>query len=154
MKTRLAAVSRQFRETGAAPRTTLIHPSDSLQRRRSGIHRLLFASLALALMTGCSPSGPTASGPGMAYQNAKDFFSRGHSANYDHALDTLATLSTADPPNEYTDRARVLRAVILSGEFEGYKRLAEAYEKGSDKAREPGVKSEYQSLSRDTLRRA
>jgi hypothetical protein len=90
----------------------------------------------------------------MSYESAKDFFAKGHSANYDHALDTLATLSNADPPNDYTDRARVLRAVILSGEFEGYKRLAEAYQKGADKATDSGVKSEYAGLYRDTMRRA
>jgi hypothetical protein len=154
MKTRLAAASRRSAGAGAAPGNTLIHPNNALRSRRSGIPRLVFASLALALMAGCSSSGPKASGPGMAYESARDFFARGHSANYDHALDTLATLSTADPPNDYTDRARVLRAVILSGQFEGYRRLAEAYQKGADKATDSGVKSEYSGLYRDTLRRA
>jgi len=90
----------------------------------------------------------------MAYQNAKDFFGRGHSANYEHALDTLATLSSADPPNDYTNRARVLRAIILCGEFEGYKRLAEAYQTGADHTSDSAVKSEYTGLYRDTIRRS
>ena len=152
MKTRLAAVSR--RSGGpAAPRSTLILNS-ALRSRHSHIRRLVIASLALELMAACSSSGPKVSSPGMAYESAKEFFAKGHSANYDHALDTLATLSTADPPNDYTDRARVLRAVIISGQFEGYKRLAEAYQKGADKATESAVKSEYTGLYRDTLRRA
>jgi hypothetical protein len=90
----------------------------------------------------------------MAYQNAKDFFARGHSANYEHALNTLAALSSADPPNDYTNRARVLGAIILCGEFEGYKRLAEAYQKGADHASDHAVKSDYTGLYRDTMRRS
>ena len=135
MKTCLPTAHRQPARSGLAPRNISIRLNNvTLQYRRSGLGRLIFPGLALILMVGCSSSTPKLTGPGMSYQNAKDFFSRGHSANYEHALDTLATLSSADPPNEYTDRARVLRAIILSGEFEGYKRLAEAYEKGSDKA--------------------
>lgn len=122
--------------------------------RHWGVCRLAFATLALALMAGCSSSAPKLSGPGMSYESAKEFFARGHSANYDHALDTLETLSDADPPNDYTNRARVLRAVIFSGEFEGYKSLAEAYEKGADKATDSGVRSEYSVLYRDNMRRA
>jgi hypothetical protein len=155
MKTCLPMAHRQPARSGLAPRNISIRLNNvTLQYRRSGLGCLIFPGLALILMVGCSSSTPKLTGPGMSYQNAKDFFSRGHSANYEHALDTLATLSSADPPNEYTDRARVLRAIILSGEFEGYKRLAEAYEKGSDKAREPGVKSEYEGLYRDSSRRA
>jgi hypothetical protein len=155
MKTCLPAAHRQPARSGAAPGNISIRPNKvALQYRRSSLGRLIFSGLALTLMASCSSSTPKVTGPGMSYQNAKDFFSRGHSANYDHAIDTLATLSNADPPNEYTDRARVLRAIILSGQFEGYKRLAEAYEKGSDKARESDVKSEYEGLYRDTLRRA
>jgi len=155
MKTRLAAAPRLPARTWAAPEDRLTRPDGLASgERRFGLCRLFFASLALALMAGCSSSTPTATGPGASYQNAKDFFARGHSANYDHALDALAALSDADPPNDYTERARVLRTVILSGQFEGYRTLAEAYEKGAGKATDSEVKSDDTSLSRDTLRRA
>jgi hypothetical protein len=122
MKTCLPTARRQPARTGLAPRNISIRLNNvTLQYRRSGLGRLIFPGLALILMAGCSSSTPKLTGPGVSYQNAKDFFSRGHSANYEHALDTLATLS---------------------------------YEKGSDKAREPGVKSEYADLYRDTSRRA
>ncbi|HXJ91667.1 MAG TPA: hypothetical protein VMT20_02155 [Terriglobia bacterium] len=155
MKSRLTAAPRQMARAGAAPRNIPVHPNNiSSRHRHSNLCCLILFGLALALMAGCSSSGPKLTGPGITYQNAKDYFSRGHSANYDHALDALATLSDADPPNDYTDRARVLRAIILSGQFEGYKSLAEAYKKGSDKTTESGLKSEYDELYRDTLRRA
>lgn len=155
MNTRLAAASRRCTTAGAAPGNLSIDSNSGVTPNRdSGICRLAFAALALAVMVGCSSSTPNATGPGAAYQSATEFFARGHSANYDHALDTLSTLSDADPPNAYTDRARVLRAVILSGQFEGYRSLAEAYQKGSDSATDSAVRSEYASLARDTMRRA
>jgi hypothetical protein len=155
MKTCLPAANRQPVWAGTAPGNISIRPNDgALRYCGSSLCRLILCGLAFTLMVGCSSSTPTLTGPGVSYQNAKDFFSRGHSANYEHALDTLATLSNADPPNEYTDRARVLRAVILSGEFEGYKRLAEAYQKGAEHASDSAVKSDYAGLYRDTMRRA
>ena len=151
MKRCLPTAHRQPARSGQAPRNISIRLSNVTVQyrryRRSSLGRLIFPGLGLILMVGCSSSTPKLTGPGMSYQNAKDFFSRGHSANYEHALDTLATLSSADPTNEYTDRARVLRAIILRGEFEGFKRLAEAYEKALPEAREPGVKSESRRAS-------
>ena len=137
------------------PGNPLAHP-DGLPSgsRPSGLCRLVFATLAVGMIVRCSSSSPTPTGPGASYESAKEFFGRGHSANYDHALDTLATLTTADPPNDYTERARVLRAVILSGEFEGFRTLAEAYQKGANKTTDSAVKSEYTGHYRDTLRRA
>jgi hypothetical protein len=156
MKTRLGASLQRFVRSAAAAGNRRIQPkSIASERSCCAVSGLIFAGLAVGLMAGCSSSStPTATGPGASYASAKEFFARGHSANYDHALDTLATLSNADPPNDFTDRARVLRAVILSGELEGFKTLAEAYQKGSDKATDSGVKSEYAGLYRDTLRRA
>jgi hypothetical protein len=155
MKTRFGTALPRSERPSAAPGNGQIQPkSIASGRDHFAVCGLVFAGLAVGVMAACSSSTPTATGPGASYESAKEFFARGHSANYDHALDTLATLSTADPPNDYTDRARVLRAVILSGEFEGFRTLAEAYQKGSDKATDSGVKSEYASLYRDTLRRA
>jgi hypothetical protein len=154
MKTRLAAPSRRSARAGAAPENGPIHLNRVTSRNRHSGVRLVCTAVALALMVACSSSTPKVSGPGASYESAKEFFARGHSANYDHALDTLETLSNADPPNDYTNRARVLRAVILSGEFEGYTSLAEAYEKGADKATDSAVRSEYTSLYRDTMRQA
>jgi len=147
MKTRFAAATQ--------PRTTASgNPLIQRYRVASGNRvRLGLAIVVLAAMSGCS-SKPGLSGPGIAYENAKEFFARGHSANFDHALDTLESLCNADPPNDYTDRARVLRAVILGGEFEGFKTLSEAYEKGADSAKDSSVRSDYHSAYRDTMRRA
>ena len=72
-------------------------------------------------------------------------------ANLDKALDLTDKLATATPPEDCTDRARVLRAVIYTGELKGAMELAEAYSKGADKAKNPRFQTEYRRLHNDSL---
>lgn len=115
--------------------------------------RPLLALLALVLMVGCSSQSTAPTGPAAVYAKATQNFAKGQTESYDKALDSLRTLANADPANDYTTRARVLRAVILSGEMEGYKTLFEAYGKGAESTKNPQNRAEYTSLRRDTMRR-
>jgi hypothetical protein len=104
-------------------------------------------------MIGCSSAVQKPAGPAGAYEKAKAAFAQGTSEGYAKALDVLENLANANPSNDYTDRARVLRLVIFSGEVEGYKTLSDAYAKGTDTAKAPAIKSEYAALRRETVQR-
>ncbi len=98
--------------------------------------------------------GPTANQPAVQtspYDRAKDAFKSGQ---LDKALDLTDKLATATPAVDTTDRARVLRAVIYAGELKGTKELAEAYGKGSEKAKNPRFESEYRRLQHDNQQAA
>ena len=64
----------------------------------------------------------------------------------DQALNLTDKLATAVPPEDATDRARVLRAVIYAGEVKSTMELADAYGKGVEKAKNPRFQSEYRRL--------
>lgn len=131
------------------------HDETTIRKRRgSTAYRLALVGAVLALMAGCSPSGPTLTGPAAVYDKAKQAFAKGQLEDYNKALDLLETLTSADPPNDYTNRARVLRAIICGGEMQGFKTLMEAYSTGADTTKVPSLKSEYAGLKRDTMRRA
>jgi hypothetical protein len=98
--------------------------------------------------------GPTTSKPAAetsAYDRAKDAFKSG---DLDKVLDLTDKLATATPPVDSTDRARVLRAVIYTGELKGADELAEAYSKGAEKAKNPRFQSQYRRLHNDSLANA
>ena len=99
-------------------------------------------------MIACSSSGPKLTGPARAYTDAKDAFNKG---NFDRAVELTDKLAYSVPPEEFTERARVLRAVILSGSVNAYKELTAAYEKGAQKAREAGARAEYRRLRQDNF---
>jgi hypothetical protein len=106
--------------------------------------------LAGIFLAGCSaPQRPA--GPEKNFEDAKDMFKRGR---FDRALDLTDKLATSSPPNAFTERARVLRAVIYSGEINSYKALAEAYDKGAEKAVDTDVKSKDGALRHDDLQYA
>jgi len=87
--------------------------------------------------------GPTANKPAVqtsAYDRAKDAFKSGQ---LDQALDLTDKLATATPPENTTDRAQVLRAVIYTGELKGAMVLA--------KAKNPRFQTDYRRLHNDTL---
>ena len=74
-------------------------------------HRVLVVLLAtLALTLSCSKPVPRPTGPAADYQDAKDMFKR---LRFDRALEFTDGLATASPVTKFTERARVLRAVIL-----------------------------------------
>jgi hypothetical protein len=136
---------------------TLLHNTSSFEasRRRPWLTTWCLApvSAALAVMIACSTGGQQPTGPAADYSRAKTEFAKGTNDGYDRALDTLEGLANADPANDFTERARVLRLVIFSGEVEGYKTLADAYGKGADTSKVAAIKSEYGGLQRDVVRR-
>lgn len=113
---------------------------------------LAITGLAAAAMVGCS-SGNQLTGPAAVYAKAKANFAKGANMGYDADIDAIASLANADPANDYTTRARVLRLVVFSGQMQGYRTLADAYGKGADTAKQAAVKSEYTALQRDINQR-
>jgi len=69
-------------------------------------------------------------------------------------LELTGKLARATPPGDYTDRARVLRAVIFAGELKGYTELAAAYDKGAEKSKNPQFQGQYRRLHSDSLSNA
>lgn len=114
---------------------------------------LIFGSSFLAIfvsifITSCSQPVQHATGPAGAYSKATGFFEKG---DYRQAIDRTDDLAKGSPPSDYTNRARVLRAVIFSGQMDAFAELADAYSKGMDKSQRPQVKSEYNNRRRDTI---
>ena len=143
-----------FRAKNALPTPPECGENRAPGRLLSTVCELALAITAVLWMTGCSSPSATLSGPAGVYERAKQSFAKGHTDSYDKALDSLESLTNAEQPSDYAVRARVLRAVILSGEMEGYKTLSVAYETGADTTKDPKNKTEYTSLRRDNLRRS
>lgn len=113
---------------------------------------LAIVAFSLANMVACSSSNqPT--GPAGVYAKAKANFAKGANLGYDADIDALSALANADPPNEYTTRARVLRLVYLCGQVQGYRTLSEAYAKAADAAKPAALKSEYTTRRRNVDQR-
>lgn len=115
-------------------------------RSRSYVFPAVMSSIMF--MTACSSPAPKLSGSARAYAEAKDAFNKGH---FDRAVELTDKLAYSVPPDEFTERARVLRAVTLSGEVTAYRELTEAYEKGAQKAKEAAVRAEYRRLRQDNF---
>jgi hypothetical protein len=110
---------------------------------------LLIALLPLlTLMLACSPPVKRPTGPAREYDDAKDMFKRGR---FDRTLDFSDGLASATPANAFTERACVLRAVIYSGYVKAHKELADAYEKGLEKTKNPRFQGEYGRQRHDNL---
>jgi hypothetical protein len=104
--------------------------------------------LNLLLILACGPTAqqrPT--GLAGQYDDAKVMFKRG---KFDRSLDFTDSLA-ASPPNPFTERARVLRAVIFTGLIHGYKYMADAYSKGVDNAKDPHYKAAFGRQRHDTM---
>ena len=111
--------------------------------------RLLIAFFPLLVfMLACSPPVKRPTGPAREYNDAKDMFKRGR---FDRALEFTDGLASATPANAFTERACVLRAVIYAGFVEAHKQLADAYEKGVDKTKNPRFQGEYGRQRHDNL---
>ena len=109
---------------------------------------LIWIALACALILSCSPPVERPTGPAGDYDDAKDMFKRGR---FDRALEFTDGLATSTPPTKFTERARVLRAVIFTGQLKSAKELAEAYSKGADQTKNPHFMAEYGRLRHDNL---
>src|SRR5215470_3931311 len=105
-------------------------------------------SLGLTLLVACSSPSPKPTGTARAYAEAEQMF---HKGNFDRAIELTDKLANSSPPNEFTERARVLRAVIFSGLVNAYKELTEAYGKGAEKAQAANLKGDYRRLRQDNF---
>ena len=106
------------------------------------------ASLGLTLLVACSSPSPKPTGTARDYTDAEQMF---HKGNFDRVIELTDKLANSSPPNEFTERARVLRAVIFSGLVNAYKELTEAYGKGAEKAQAASLKSDYRRLRQDNF---
>jgi hypothetical protein len=112
---------------------------------------LLLLGLILAagiILVSCGPSLKQPAAQASAYDRAKDAFKSGQ---LDKALELTGKLARATPPGDYTERARVLRAVIFTGELKAEGSLAEAYGKGSEKSKNSQFQAKYRRLHNDNL---
>jgi hypothetical protein len=94
------------------------------------------------VLLSCGPGTQAPAGPTNPYDRAKEAFKGGE---WDKAVDLTEKLAIATPPVDSTDRARVMRAVIFTGQLRGAKEVAEAYGKGAQK------QSGYRRLQHDIL---
>jgi hypothetical protein len=128
-------------------------PITARRGRASRLGLLMAIGVAVAAMIACSSGPQQPTGPAGVYAKAKANFAKSGTAGTDRDLDDLANLANADPANEYTTRARVLRLVILSGQVQGYRMLSDAYGKGAQAAKPAAIKAQYAALQRDVDRR-
>ena len=104
--------------------------------------------LALLLVGACSAPAPRPTGVAYDYDAAKDMFKKG---KFDRVLEFTEDSAKGSPPNAFTERARVLRVVLYSGQIKGYKELADAYRKGADNTKNTRFKADYERLRHDYL---
>jgi hypothetical protein len=119
--------------------------SHSLQRTLCSFGLIIMAGI---ILVSCGPSSTNTAVQTSPYDRAKDAFKSGQ---LDKALDLTEKLATGTPPEDSTDRARMLRAVIYAGQLKGNKELAEAYNQGAEKAASAQTRSAYHRLRHDIL---
>lgn len=122
-----------------------------LEVLRSASLGKVVALAAVSTFLACSKPVPRPTGVAFEYESAKEMFQRGR---FDRAIEFTDGLVTASPPNEFTERARVLRAALLGGHVRAYKELADAYAKGAEATKNPRFKGEYSRLRHDYLQYA
>lgn len=110
----------------------------------------LCAGVVMAmLLAACSPPTPRPTGDARVYDDAKDMFKRGR---FDRTLEFTEDLAREKPPKAFTQRAQLLRLVAYAGIMQGYKDLADAYNKGAEETKNPRFQVEYKRLRGDALR--
>jgi hypothetical protein len=119
------------------------HPSTAYIRRL-----IVPGLLSLILIASCSAPVPPPKGVAYEFDAAKDMFKKGQ---YNRALEFADGASTATPPNEFTERSRVLQVVIYSGLVNGYTELVDAYGEGTEKTKNPQFQGEFSRLRHDYL---
>jgi hypothetical protein len=111
----------------------------------------LLILISLFLVASCEPPVKQPVGPARDYIDAKDLFKKG---NFDRALSYSEGVAGANPANNYTERARVLRIIIYGGRVKAFKELAEAYGKGAQKNKNPRSRADYERLQNDAFQYA
>jgi hypothetical protein len=100
---------------------------------------------AVAVLVSCG-NGPVEAPP---YARATEAFKNGRLTT---ALNLTEKLAIATPSVDTTDRARVLRAVIYTGQLKCASELSEAYSQGADKTKDSKVEVAYRRSQNDNLR--
>jgi len=111
----------------------------------------LVLMLTLLALSACSPPTPQLTGNAAVYQNGKEMFGRGR---FDKSIEITEELAAKLPADADTEKARVLRVVILSGQLDAYKDAAEAYEKGADATKNPHFQAAYRTNRTNNLQAA
>jgi hypothetical protein len=111
---------------------------------------LILAEFGLLLLAACSAPVARPTGAAKDYADAKDQFGK---ARYDRALNFTDGFVRGEP-GDYNQRGRLLRIIILSGELNAFKELAEAYNKGAEATKNPQYKGDYSRLRHDSLQYA
>jgi hypothetical protein len=106
------------------------------------------ATLISLFVSACSAPVPRLTGPAADFEDSKEMFRRG---NFDRALEFTDKLVSDPAARKVSDRARVLRAVILAGEIKAYKALAEVYTKGVEATKNPQFQAAYEQQRHDNL---
>ena len=115
------------------------------------IPKFLLCGLLLMVVVACSPPEERPTGWAKVYEDGKDLFAR---SEYERAVDYFRELASIEPSNDYSERGRVLGAILLSGLAQGYREVAEAYGAGIDKLEDPAQRSEYRRLRQDAYQYA
>src|SRR3974377_2096366 len=85
------------------------------------LSREFFAVISsLVLVSACSSPSPKLTRPARGYAEAEESLKKG---NFDRAVELTDKSANSSPPDEFTERARVLRVIIFSGSGEGYKEV-------------------------------
>jgi hypothetical protein len=109
---------------------------------------LSFIILAGVVLVSCGPSTNKPAASTSPYERAAEAFKKGQ---LDDALSLTDKLARATPPADSTERARVLRAVIYTGELKAATELAAAYDKGAENSKNPQFQAAYRRLHSDNL---
>ncbi|MHB8653840.1 MAG: hypothetical protein ACYDA9_08175 [Terriglobia bacterium] len=113
-----------------------------------GFHSFACLTFALIFLSGCEPTIQRPAGPAGEYSDATDLFEKG---KFGQAIQFSEGLANDSPSTPYTDRARVLRIVIFSGQIKAYKDLADAYSSGWEKTKDPQFRSEFGAQRQNNL---
>lgn len=108
--------------------------------RSGGFPFLVCIPMALIFTMSCGPTVHRPPGAAGDYSDATDLFAKG---NFKRSIQFSEGLANSTPPTAYTDRARVLRVVIFTGQVKAFKELSEAYTKGWEKAKVSSVRSDF-----------
>jgi hypothetical protein len=102
----------------------------------------------LLLIPSCTPIVNRPPGPAGDYSDAVDFFGK---SNLKRAIEFTDNLAAASPPNAFTDRARVLRVIVFSGQVRAFKELTDAYSKGLETTKDSRAKADFSGQRADNL---